>query len=151
MRQSVGAIALIRREADRRTLWLARWNRAWNAFSLVGGHKRSEESFRECIIREVGEELGLVEERDFVVAQQPLSRLQYAAWSERAKEETEYTLELFDVKLDNVALRKLDDCQGVRWLTREEIESKRCTDQTAISETVFFVLSKLGLVGPSER
>jgi len=59
MRESLGALALIRKEAEEGTLWLGRWNRHWRSYSLVGGHKHPQETFGECIIREVGEELGL--------------------------------------------------------------------------------------------
>ena len=65
MRLSEAAVALIRREQDGRTFWLARWNRNWRAYHLVGGHRRPGESFRDCLVREIAEELHLREGTDY--------------------------------------------------------------------------------------
>ena len=61
MRQSIAAFAVIRRDERGQTLWLAQWNPKWGAYHFVGGHKRPEETFRECLVREIGEELHLCE------------------------------------------------------------------------------------------
>ena len=86
-RQSIAAAALIRRTEAAQVLWLARWSRSWKRFHLVGGHKHDEESFRECLVREIGEELGLVEDADYEMAAVPTAHLEFTAWSEGAKEE----------------------------------------------------------------
>src|SRR3712207_3090882 len=98
-RQSVGAVALVRRQDQGQALYLAQWNRTWGAFHLIGGHKRPQESFPECLIREVGEELGLAEGTDFAVPAEPLAHLEFEAWSESARVETSYVLEVFEVEL----------------------------------------------------
>lgn len=59
MRLSEAAVALIRREHDGPTLWLAQWNQNWRTYTFVGGHRWPEETFRECLVRELGEELGV--------------------------------------------------------------------------------------------
>jgi len=88
MRRSEAAIALIRREFESSTQWLAQWNEGWQAFSFIGGHKRDDESFRACMIRELHEELGLREDADVLVPTAPLLHLEYTAVSQRAREET---------------------------------------------------------------
>src|SRR5262249_26592195 len=99
MRQSYAGVALIRRHQETQTLWLAQWNPHWHAFNYVAGHKRSEESFRDCVAREVSEELGLCQGTEFEVAEEPLAHLEYTAWSESARAETGYTAEVFAVEL----------------------------------------------------
>jgi hypothetical protein len=99
MRQSVAAIALIRREAEGETSWLAQWNDGWQAFSFVGGHKRHNESFRECMIREISEELGLREGVDVLISSAPFHHLEYTDVSRHTDEQTDYIIELFDVAL----------------------------------------------------
>jgi 8-oxo-dGTP pyrophosphatase MutT (NUDIX family) len=80
-------------------------NEHWQRYSFVGGHKRPDESFRDCMIREIAEELLLGEGRDFLVADRPLARLEYTAWSQSAGQETRYTIELFQVQLQGDAIR----------------------------------------------
>ena len=95
MQQSVAGIGVIRRKESDQTLWLSQWD----AYAIVGGHKWVKESFRACVIREIDEELGLVEGTEFLVAEKPIVHLEYTAWSASAKEETAYLMELFDIDL----------------------------------------------------
>lgn len=137
MRQSIAAVALIRKSEERATLWLARWNRKWRCYSFVGGHKEPEETFRECVLREVGEELGLHENGDFTVAPQPVAHLEYAAWSESAQAETAYTIELFDADLtSDAARRRVNADAECRWLTEAEVRARQCSDGRPVSETM---------------
>ncbi|MBT4864661.1 MAG: NUDIX domain-containing protein [Planctomycetaceae bacterium] len=73
--ESVAAIGVIRRKEGRQTLGLAQRNAKWTAYALVGGHKWVKESFRACVIREIDEELGLVEGTDFLTAEEPIAHL----------------------------------------------------------------------------
>src|SRR5947209_3488215 len=109
MRHSIAAFALVRRTAPGGvTEWLANWNANWHALNLVGGHKRPDESFRDCCTREVAEELGLVEGADFAVAPLPAAHLEYVAMSQAAGVETAYVIELFPADLrGETAFRRL--------------------------------------------
>jgi hypothetical protein len=142
MRQSIAATALIRLERNGHVLWPARWSRTWQRFHLVGAHKRPEESFRGCLAREIGEELGLAEGADYEMAAEPTAHLEFTAWSEGAKEETAYTTELFEVDLRDPARAKLDAEPAVRWLSEAEIQTGRCTDGKPTSQTMQLVLAK---------
>lgn len=146
MRQSLAAFALIRRENASGALWLAQWNGNWNRFNFVGGHKRSHESFRECVIREVAEELEIVAGPDCVVSEHPLAHLEYVAWSRSANEETAYSVELFDVRLVNgEAAHRVDAQPANRWLTESEIAAQKSSDGLEVSETMSLLLTKAGL------
>ncbi len=146
MRQSNASIALIRRGQGLETRWLAQWNRSWRCYNFVGGHKHDDESFRQCVIREVNEELEIAEGSDFAVAEHPLARLDYTAWSDGAGQETHYVMELFDVRLiGEAARRQVDADPRNRWLTEAEIRSCRCTDGQPVSETMGRILNQAKL------
>jgi hypothetical protein len=81
--------AVFRRASAGGPGWLTRWNDKWRAFHLVGGHRRADESFRYCCVREVAEELGLGEGADFRVGERPLARLEAAGgWPGKRLEAT---------------------------------------------------------------
>ena len=142
-RRSEGAAALIR---DGRR-WLARWNAKWGAYNLVAGHRLAEESFRDCIRREVTEELGLREPADFSVAAEPAARLEYTAFSRSAGVETLYRMEIFPVQLAQAALRALPESNvECRWLTEAEIRGGRAADGRPVSETMAFLLTRAGMM-----
>ena len=67
IRLSEGGIALFQRAVRGKRQWLAQWNENWQAFFFVGGHRQESETFRQCVIREIEEELDLAGS-DFTVA-----------------------------------------------------------------------------------
>jgi len=136
MRQSIAAIALIRCEAEGQMQWLAQWNESWKSFNFVGGHKHDDETFRECLLREIAEELGLHEGRDVLVASSALEHLEYTDVSRRTGEETDYIIELFDVALMGDRARTIIEANPAnRWLSEPEIMTGRCDDGQPVSPT----------------
>lgn len=144
LRKSVASIALICRKWNGSFRWLARWNRNWGCYNFVGGHKHEDETFRECVIREIGEEIGLDEDRDFRVDAEPVSHLNFVAWSENARSETFYSIDLFAVELFGEKARKtLASSANLRWLNREEIVAQECADGKPVSPTMTRLLNEL--------
>jgi 8-oxo-dGTP pyrophosphatase MutT (NUDIX family) len=139
-RKSVAAFALIRREEQGRALYLAQWNLNWRALNLVGGHKRPDESFHECLIREISEELGLTFGDDYRILDQPPLRLEYDAFSDSAWEETSYVIEVFPVVLAEGAMAKVEANPDNRWVTEQEMLGGRCNDSTRVSPTMTRIL-----------
>ena len=152
MRQSIASAALIQKEQEGKVLWLAQWSRTWHCFHLVGGHKRPDESFRECLVREIGEELGLREGADYEMAAVPTGHMEFTAWSQRTNEETAYTMELFEVRLhDGPPREKTEADPENRWLSEAEIRSGRTTDGKPVSPTMAVILGKIQfLAGENE-
>jgi 8-oxo-dGTP pyrophosphatase MutT (NUDIX family) len=144
MRTSVAALAVIRRHRQGQPEYLASWNQAWGRFHFLGGHKHDHESFRQCLIREAGEELGLTLDRDFRLDDQPLAHLEYTAFSRSAQVETAYTIELFGMDLDNAEAPPRAPVL-VRWLREGEIAAGRCHDGLPISDTMHLLLERGGL------
>jgi 8-oxo-dGTP pyrophosphatase MutT (NUDIX family) len=144
VRKSVGAAAVIFRRVDDERRWLVRWNRNWECYYFVGGHKHEDESFRKCVVREVTEELGITEGLDFVVSQEPLTYLRFRADSRGAGVETEYTFALFGLEFLGDSVRKrLEGDERLRWVSGEEIKAGRSADGRDISPTMKRVLQTL--------
>ncbi len=157
MHTSVASLAVISRFESGRPFYLARWSNTWNAFSMLGGHKRDGETHRACLVRELAEpdELHLppppddpdataaapVENVDpahiFVrVAAEPLGRLVYEAFSRSTGEPTNYIIELFAAELSDEARRHFDNHPDLRWLSEQEIDAGRTADGRAVSDTI---------------
>jgi 8-oxo-dGTP pyrophosphatase MutT (NUDIX family) len=143
MRRSEAAVALIRRIEDGATLWLAQWNAKWGAYHFVSGHKRPEETFRECLEREVAEELGLRADIEFRAAAEPSAHLEFTAYSESAAVETTYTMELFEVELEGDGPRRaIAGDPRNRWLTEAEIGNARAAAGRPVSATMKRLLTE---------
>lgn len=145
MRESVSSVALFQRRTEGKVLWLLQWNAKWRIYSLVAGHLENGESHRECILREVCEELGLDQDIEFSVSLEARARMEFEDWSESANEQTAYTMELFDADLlTGSAYRKVSENPMNRWVTEDEIGRGQCDDGEPISPTVIRLLNEVG-------
>ncbi len=147
MRNSVAAIALIQQEENNQTTWLSRWNPTWNGFSFVSGQQSNGESFRDCLIRELTEELGLEPDADFLVAQKPHSNWEYTAFADGTRVKTAFTMELYDVELTgDFSHDKIASDTDNRWLLPAEIQAAATTDGHPVSGTMALLLGMAGLL-----
>jgi 8-oxo-dGTP pyrophosphatase MutT (NUDIX family) len=144
MRHSEGSLAYIARRRQGQVELLTQWSDSWRAFHLVGGHRHLGENFHECVVREVMEELGLHVGVDFQAADQPLAHLEFIGWSESARVETAYTLEIFRVELLGEAVeQQVATCPQNRWLTQGELRAAVCTDGKRVSPSLSRILEML--------
>ncbi len=143
LRRSEGGIALIQRTIAGKREWLGQWNDNWKAFFFIGGHREGTETYRECVIREIEEELGLTEAECPVVAT-VAHHLEYRAISRGAGELTRYTMELFDSQPTPVGMEKIARDPMTKWLDEDEIRRLGAQDGRAVSVSIGLLLGLAG-------
>jgi hypothetical protein len=143
VRRSEASVALIRRIQDGQTLWLTQWNPKWKRFHFVSGHRHPEETFRECLVRELAEEIHLREGTDYTAGAEPLNRIEFTAFSESAQTQTQYLMALFEVDLIGDAQSLVDANPQNRWLSEAEIARERCQDGKLVSATILRILNAM--------
>ena len=146
MRVSEAALALITRVNPLgKTEYLTQWNEKWQAYSLIGGHREDGESFRDCCIREIEEELGLKRDVDFTLADRPeRPTYEYTAFSKSAQEVTCYQVELFSARIARSAMTAIEAIHDIRWLTVGEIQHRQTSTGRTVSEQIAIILQHLG-------
>ena len=109
MRVSEAALALITRvNAQSETEYLTQWNETWHAYSLIGGHVEAGESFRECCVQEVEEELELRSEIDFRLASEAMGPInEYDEVSKAAGVLTNYRIQVFSTQILSSTFRDM--------------------------------------------
>ena len=140
LRRSEGGIALIERTQEGKRQWLAQWNESWKAFFFVGGHREGTETFRECVVREIEEELQLGPV-DCRVAPAEFHHLEYRAISRSAGTLTDYTMELFQAQPSAAALEKIERNPHNKWLDAEEIARLEAHDGRPVSVSMGLLLT----------
>jgi hypothetical protein len=145
LRRSEGAIALIERTIGGKREWLAQWNENWRAFFFVGGHRQEQETFRECVIREIEEELGL-SSLECPVANHAVHHLNYRALSRSGNELTAYTMELFEANPNPGGLEKINRNPSNKWLDEAEIRGLEAYDGRTVSVSMMLILGLANLV-----
>jgi ADP-ribose pyrophosphatase YjhB (NUDIX family) len=134
MRQVAAAFAWIERVTPAGPQILAQWNRKWQAFNLIGGHVEVGETCRECVVREMIEELDIAADQ-FRVEPDPLTRIEFEAFSVPAQEMTAYQMAVFRASVRGKGtLRKIDESSENRWLSPVELGSGTTDDGRKISE-----------------
>lgn len=133
MRVSAAALSIIQES----NAWLVQWNENWHAYSLIGGHVEPGETFRECCVREVAEELECSES---VVEAAPdaYATLRFCEYSKAAKEETDYQWQAFITRLPASTLSQLPS--NCAWVTADEIRSAKTVSGQPIADQVRRVL-----------
>jgi 8-oxo-dGTP pyrophosphatase MutT (NUDIX family) len=142
LRRSEGGIALIHRVVDGQRQWLAQWNENWAAFFFIGGHREGPETFRDCVIREIEEELGL-KPAECPVAATATGRLQYRALSRGAGQLTAYTMELYEAQPTPAGLATIGRDPHNKWLDAKEIRRLETHDGRPVSVSMEAILSQL--------
>lgn len=141
-RKSDAALAWITRvNASRETEYLTQWNSGWSAYSLIGGHVEPGESFRQCCLREIEEEL-LSKASDCQLAPYPYATLRFREFSKAAYEASDYHWQVFLARPSADLLGRLpDDCQ---WVQAHHIRSGRTADGQPIADQVRRILKAVG-------
>jgi ADP-ribose pyrophosphatase YjhB (NUDIX family) len=148
MRISEAGLALIVRKGMRgENQYLTQWNDKWQAFSLVGGHRKRQESFRDCCIREIEEELGLTRNIDFQLAPPHEGQAcEYMAFSQAARVETLYRFQLFVTEiLTSEGMQKIDTNVANQWVGQSEIRNQKVSDGRSISDQLLQIVNRLNL------
>jgi 8-oxo-dGTP pyrophosphatase MutT (NUDIX family) len=139
LRKSEGGIALIERTDSGKRQWLSQWNENWKAFFFIGGHRDGSETFRECVIREIEEELGLTP-AECPVAASPAQHFEYRALSRNTNELAAYTIEMFNAQPTPRGLEKIANNPMNKWLDEDEIRRMEAHDARLISVTICVLL-----------
>lgn len=134
-RRTTAAFGWIERRSPDGRLYLVQWNRKWEAFNLVGGHQEPGETARECVVREIAEELGLVDGRDVSVGEKPLAHIEFTAWSRPLGEWTAYDMTAFAAAIRHpAAFERIEENHDNRWISAEEMRRGETADSRVVSE-----------------
>ncbi|MCB8925244.1 MAG: phosphotransferase [Ardenticatenaceae bacterium] len=137
--------------------YLLQWNSNWGMFNLVGGkvdnQKGDRDSFARAIQRELQEELGIRNPKDYRIVHEfkPVNKRQF---SRREFVFKDYEFRIFQIELlprhpitreefDWYAQRFSTDRENVL-VSRAEIERLRTIDNRPISDTTRMILQELG-------
>lgn len=144
VRQSRGSLVLFERRTAAGRELLARWNTGWGGYFFVGGHQHPNESSRQCLIREIAEELSLEVDKDFSLEDQPVLQLRYTAASASAGVDTAYRLDVFrGLILSGEAYEQIEAAPETRWLTIGEVETRRANNGGVVTPTMQTVVRRL--------
>ncbi len=117
MQKYVRSLALIARVNEQHSLWLCQWCDQRACDDFVSGERRADESFRDCIDREVAKSLGL-QWRDFLVANMAQLNMEFAAVLPGEQHPYHVAVAFYIVHLYHAASRqRVASLPNTKWLT----------------------------------
>lgn len=146
-RQFVGAIALIRRDTDEGSRWLAQWNDGRQRLQFIEAHKLEGESFRDSLVREIAWASGLRTGKDYIASSVPRAHLEVETEPAR----TIFVVEFYLVELmGRSAASTLDADNRNCWLSPDEILAGRTADGVLFCENQRMLLGRTEVIQPWE-
>ena len=147
-RQFVGAMALVRRDAEHGSQWLAQWNSGRQRLQFIEAHKLQGESFRDSLVREVAWATGLRQGKDYIVSSVPRAHVEHeSAPAENDPSGVIFVAEFYLVELmGRAAAGILEQDDRNRWLTSAEMTAGRAADGTPFCETQQMLLARTEVI-----
>lgn len=142
----VGSIALIRRFENEQTRWLVQHHECSNICRLIQAERLEEESFRECIDREVSWALSLERNKDYIISSVPRLHLEVQLRAPGKEEGDKIVVEFYVVDLyGRKAAGKLDQ-ENLYWVTGAELKLGVTGDGRAIDPLQQKLLAKAEVI-----
>jgi hypothetical protein len=146
MRRYFRSLALIPRVNEERSSWFCQWNQVDGWFDFVTGERLDNESFRDCIDREVSNTLGLGP-KDYLVANMAQLNLEFAAVLPGEAEASHVSVAFFIVNpYGKTSRQMLESHPGGRWLTGGELLEGKTTDGIPVSPVVTYLLKRADVI-----
>jgi hypothetical protein len=148
MRKYCRGFALIPRETGEPSCWFCHWDERNNFFDFVAGERAGDESFRDCVDREVSSKLGL-RTSDFLVANVAQLNLEFAAVLPGDEEPNHVRVAFYIVRPYSQAARQvLASFPGGRWLTGHELLEGGTRDGKRVNPSLTYLLKRSEVIHP---
>ncbi|MEQ9410494.1 MAG: hypothetical protein RIK87_22355 [Fuerstiella sp.] len=147
MNHFTGSIALMRHPTQLENLWLAWWNQRAGHYDFVTAERLDDESFRECLDREIAWVLDLERGRDYLISSMARLHLDVPVEASEDIPDTFFAVEFYIVDLYGSSGRlSLEQNRDVRWLSSDEVLSGRTSDGRPVSPSLVHLLNQADVI-----
>jgi len=145
MNHFTGSIALLRHPEQLENLWLAYWDARCKHFDFVTAERLDDESFRECLDREIAWVLDLRRAKDYIISSQ--ARLHLDLPVESTDGESFYVVEFYVTDLYGKASRAMVELnKDARWLTSDEVLSGQTSEGVPVNPSLVELLHRADVI-----
>ncbi|MCR9199457.1 MAG: hypothetical protein NXI04_12490 [Planctomycetaceae bacterium] len=141
------SIALIRHPDRPEQEWLGVFDERRQCYAFVTAERLNQESWRECLDRELSWALDLRRGKDYLISHMARLHFDESCFDPHSGDEVETALEFYVVdpygRRGRAAFEQLD---GVRWLTNEELRQAVTSDRVDIDPWLADILRRTDLI-----
>ena len=148
-----GSIGLIRHPEEVERLWLAVWDDRNYHFDFVVAERLENDSFRECLDREIAWTLPLRSGKDYLISSVARLHLDAALSLDASQADLMlYSIELFVVDLyGKVAAKSLANDPNLRWVSSDEVLMGKTTCGRCIAPRLVAMIRKADVFPPQSE
>ena len=140
------SVALIPESSGLNSGWLSIWDNNRSCFDFVTAERCGDESFRDCVHREVLESLELTK-RDVLVSNMAQLNLEFVDTLPGSVSDSHIAISFYLVHLYSRAARQaVEEMVEGRWLTGKELLHGETTDGWSVSPTLSYVLHRADVI-----
>jgi hypothetical protein len=144
-----GSIGLIRHPKEVERLWLAVWDQQSAHFDFVFAERLENDSFRECLDREIAWTLPLRKGKDYLISSVARLHLDTAFSVAEQTNLMLYSIELFIVDLfGKMAAKSLANDPDMLWVSSEEVLGGQTNCGRKISPRLVSLIRKADVFPP---
>lgn len=145
--QNHTSVALIRHPEGKERKWLVKWVSASGWWTFVTAERIGNESWRECLDRELAWVFPLRRGKDYLISSMARLHLEEIVCDSQTGEDLHVAFEFFVVDPYGRDARKtFDTLEGTRWVTTAELLGGNASDGTAIDPQLTELLLKADIL-----
>ena len=145
MNHFTGSIALIRHPEHLENRWLAHWDGRRKHYDFVTAERLDDESFRECLDREIAWVLDIRRDKDYVISSQ--ARLHLDIPVDLETEATFFVVEFYIADLYGKSGRaSVELNKQLRWLSSDEVLSGQTSEGVPVNPSLVELLNKADVI-----
>ncbi len=150
MNHFTGSIALLRHPEYLENNWLAYWDARRKHYDFVTAERLDDESFRECLDREIAWVLDIRRGKDYIISSQARLHLDIPVESE--DDDTFFVVEFYIADLYGKSGRaSVELNKQLRWLSSDEVLSGRTSDGQLVNSSLVELLDKADVIARHTR
>ena len=148
MGKFVGSIGMIRHPVDIERRWLCRWDPRFGHFSFIFAERLGDDSFRECLDRELGWVLPLRRGRDYLISSMARIHLETELETE-TDQKMQFFVELYVVDLyGKQGIQAIDQADDLAWLSSSELMDGKTSEMCPVDATLVKLIRQGGVFHP---
>ncbi|HCS52971.1 hypothetical protein [Rubinisphaera sp.] len=147
--QFIGSIALMRHPEEGEKRWMTLWNSKRNQFEMVTALRLENDTYRECLDRELAWKLELQRGKEYLISSMARLHIEQELTLPGDEIPAFYAIEFYVVDpYGKPSFAKLDKREDLHWLTTHEILAGFGPEDRAVDPRLVYLINKFELISP---
>ncbi len=147
--QFIGSVALMRHPEEGEKRWMMLWNPKRNQFEMVTALRLENDTYRECLDRELAWKLDLQRGKEYLISSMARLHIEQELTLPRDEKPVFYAIEFYvSDPYGKQSFAKLEERENLHWLTTHEILAGYGPEDRPVDPRLVYLINKFELISP---